>query len=51
MLFTNPVSNFFDNLSDYEKSFHFVTYDFDLTQFPNLVTSDYSDAAVAQFIA
>jgi len=50
LLFTNPVSNFFDNLSDDDKSFHITTYDFDTTQFPDLVSTDYSDAAMQAFI-
>jgi len=36
MNFTNPVSNFFDSLSDSDKAFHFSTYDFDLNDFTGL---------------
>lgn len=48
--FTNPISNFNDHLSAEDRSFHIKTYDIDLTEFPDLVTTQYSDQAVKAFV-
>jgi hypothetical protein len=51
LYFTNPVSNMFDALSDEEKAFRLFTYDFDMREFPELVSENWSDAAVDAFVA
>lgn len=48
--FSNPDTNFFDDVSDYDQSFHVKTFDFDLRDFPDLKTTEFSDAAVDAFI-
>jgi len=51
MNFTNPKTNFFDFLTDYEKSFHVETYTFDLKTFSYMITDtpQYSDASFERF--
>jgi hypothetical protein len=49
MLFTNPDTNFIDDISDYDQSFHFSTYDFDISDYPNLEATEFSDAAIDVF--
>ena len=48
--FSNPNTNFFDDVSEYDQAFHVKTYDFDLKEFPDLKTTKFADAAVDAFI-
>ena len=51
LYFTNPITNMFDNLSDEEKAFRIFTYDFDMRDFPDLESQNWSDSAVEAFLA
>lgn len=40
--FTNPVTNFFDEVSEYDKSFHITTYDFETRDLADMVQLGYT---------